>query len=172
MMRRNLRLALCVCWLLALAPVLAVHAQGGDPPDPIIVQTSVERPAKLHGRVQPNAVVSKGSWNMTIQNALYKYSNKVESDGWADANFNQPGSERIYCEASVINNDNFGHRDIGVSYLPLTYSSSGGSHCGTTPRAWLSYPNYPNWTGQTYVEWRWPDGSPETYELNNGPHQW
>lgn len=167
-----LRITLCVLGVLAVMPGLVTLAQEGEPP-PIIVQTSVNQPARLpRGGLQPNAVVSRGSWVMTIQNAIYKYSNRVESDGWASANFNQPGNQRIYCEARVVNNDAFGHTEIGVSFPPFTYSVPGGSLCGPTPRAWRPYPRYPYYTGQTYVEWWWPDGIFTTYTLNNGPHQW
>jgi len=165
-----LRVMLCVFGMLLFGRVV-VQAQEGDPP-PIIVQTEVNSSAgEVQGGIQPNAVVSKGSWVVTIQNAVYKLSNKVESDGWAPANFNQPGTSVIYCEARVIN-EGSGGREVGVSYPPYVFSAPGGNHCGTTPRAWRPYPRFPYYTGQTYAQWRWPDWELVDYTLDNGPHQW
>lgn len=165
-----LHVMLCVFGMLSIGQA-GVQAQEQDPP-PIIVQTAVSLPVgEVQGGIQPNTVVSKGSWVMTIQNAVYKLSNKVESDGWASANFNQPGTSVIYCEARVINEGD-GQIKVGVSYPPYVFSSPGGNHCGTTPRAWRLYPDLPYYTGQTFAEWRWPDTELVNYTLSNGPHQW
>ncbi len=141
---------LLVLLLNALVSPSLVYADGKNPPPPITVTTRV-----YHSTVSLNSTVpGPGGEQVVITNEYYPYYNgSVKSNGWADANFNQPAWSQMTCQSHVYNS----------SGQHGTYTSNagayGGNNCPPTGLAELSgvVPTY--YTTWTKAWWKWSDES-------------
>lgn len=92
---------------------------------------------------------------MTIANRYYPWSSgSVKTDGWAEANFRQPGLGWIECKSKVSNDQS---DDSGWE---STHGSMAGTDCGPTPVAEIDpAPKPATYTSKTQAFWSWSNGS-------------
>ena len=141
-----------------------VHADEGTPPAPIIVTREVSA-----NNLGPNAVVpGPGGNQVTITNRYYPYwQGKVRTDGYANANFNQPSWRRMTCRSHAYNSAG----QTGTS----GYSSGadGGDNCPTTtPLAEVGGLVPTTSTSWTEATWYWSDDSQGYGKAEQSHSEW
>ena len=158
--------SIMVLLIILITSVVPVHAQQTTPPAPIIV--TQEYGKSVTGRFTPNsAYYGPAGEQMVIANSYYPwFNNKVKTDGWADANFRQPGFAVITCKSRVTNTSG---QDSGWQ---SDSSGWGGTDCGPTPIAEISSAAKPStYTSRTQAFWDWLDSSDGFGEANQSHYE-
>lgn len=131
-----------------------VFASNEEPPAPITVIEEIE-PNKDALRAASDGVVpGPNGEKMTIVNRYFPYHlGAVKTDGWAEANFRQPGLSWITCKSK-------GYNDRGQdSGWKETHGPFGGTSCGPTPKATIALALKPaTYTSVTQAFWKWSTG--------------
>lgn len=120
------------------------------------VYAKEDNPPRPSGPLAPDSVfIGPGGWEWVIVgNVFYPLSGgKVKTDGWSEANFEQPLLWTHSCRAKVWN-------DQGQS---KETSKVGGDDWGCqTPLATINSAKHPaTYTSRTQAWWHWPDLSDE-----------